>query len=152
MTPEDPYVWLEEVEGDKALDWVKQRNAESAKQLEGDLAFRALRDDLLAILDSDDKIPFVAKEGEFYYNFWKARKTRAASGAAPRWTNTASRSPSGKCCSTSTRSARRRKRTGSGKATTACVRSKRARPTTAVSIVLSRGGADADGLRASLIW
>jgi prolyl oligopeptidase len=59
------------VEGDKALDWVKARNAESAKQLEGDLAFRDLRDDLLAILDSDDKIPFVGKEGEFYYNFWK---------------------------------------------------------------------------------
>jgi prolyl oligopeptidase len=68
---EDPYVWLEEVEGDKALDWVRQRNAESAKQLEGDLAFRNLRDDLLAILDSDDKIPFVGKEGEYYYNFWK---------------------------------------------------------------------------------
>ena len=68
---DDPYVWLEEVEGDKALGWVRERNAESAKPLEGDLAFRALRDDLLAILDSDDKIPFVSKEGEYYYNFWK---------------------------------------------------------------------------------
>ncbi len=74
VTPDDPYVWLEQVEDDKALGWVKERNAESQKQLEGDLAFRSLRDDLLAILDSDDKIPFVSKEGAHYYNFWKDRE------------------------------------------------------------------------------
>jgi len=25
--PEDPYLWLEEVEGEEALDWVKDRSA-----------------------------------------------------------------------------------------------------------------------------
>ena len=68
---DDPYLWLEDVSGDKALDWVRERNAESKKTLEGDLAFKSLEADLLAILDSDDKIPFVGKQGEYYYNFWK---------------------------------------------------------------------------------
>jgi len=71
---DDPYLWLEEVGGDKALQWVRQRNAESHKQLEGDLAFNSLESDLLAILDSDDKIPTIEKIGAHYYNFWKDQK------------------------------------------------------------------------------
>jgi prolyl oligopeptidase len=75
VTPaEDEFLWLEDVTGDKALDWVRARNAESQKQLQGDLAFTTLRDDLLAILDSDDKIPYVNKIGEHYYNFWKDKE------------------------------------------------------------------------------
>ena len=54
-TSADPHVWLEDVAGDKSLDWVRARNAESHKQLEGDLAFASLQKDLLAILDSDEK-------------------------------------------------------------------------------------------------
>ena len=30
-TVEDPYLWLEETDSAKALDWVKARNAESVK-------------------------------------------------------------------------------------------------------------------------
>jgi prolyl oligopeptidase len=67
----DPHVWLEDVAGDKSLDWVRARNAESHKQLEGDLAFASLQKDLLAILDSDEKIPYVQKIGAHYYNFWQ---------------------------------------------------------------------------------
>src|SRR4051794_10430822 len=29
----DPFLWLEEVEGKKSLDWVKERNAESTAEL-----------------------------------------------------------------------------------------------------------------------
>ena len=75
-TQDDPYLWLEDVTGDKALDWVRERNAESQKTLEGDLAFKSLESDLLAILDSDDKIPYVGKQGEYYYNFWKDKKNQ----------------------------------------------------------------------------
>jgi prolyl oligopeptidase len=68
---DDPYVWLEGVDDKKALEWVGERNKQSHDQLEGDLAFQSLKTDLRAILDSDDKIPFVNKMGEHYYNFWK---------------------------------------------------------------------------------
>ncbi len=68
---DDPYLWLEDVEADKSLDWVRARNAVSETQLAKDPGFEPLRADLLAILDSNERIPFVGKMGEFYYNFWR---------------------------------------------------------------------------------
>ncbi len=70
MTAADPYQWLEDVGGDKALDWVRERNAESAS-IKNDPAFKQLEADLRSILDSDARIPYVSKIGEHYYNFWK---------------------------------------------------------------------------------
>ena len=68
---EDPYEWLEEVLGDKALEWVKARNAIVQNRMEGEPSFENLRSDLLEILDSNARIPFVSKRGEYYYNFWR---------------------------------------------------------------------------------
>jgi prolyl oligopeptidase len=70
----DPYLWLEDVTGDKALDWVRARNADSTKLLASDPAFEKLRASILAILDSEARIPYVAKHGELYYNFWQDAK------------------------------------------------------------------------------
>jgi prolyl oligopeptidase len=72
-TPEDRYLWLEEVMGEKALAWARARNAESALALEtGD--FAALEKRILDILDSDARIPYVEKLGPWYYNFWRDAK------------------------------------------------------------------------------
>ena len=68
---DDPHLWLEEVTGDKALAWVKERNAESTAALTENDAFRTLHHRLLQILDSDARIPFVSKAGNYYYNFWR---------------------------------------------------------------------------------
>lgn len=68
---DDPYLWLEEVTGAKALEWVRAQNALTQKKLETDPQFEKLRADLLAILDSDARIPYVEKLGDYYYNFWK---------------------------------------------------------------------------------
>jgi len=70
-TSDDPYLWLEDVEADKSLDWVRARNAVSEDQLAKAPGFEALRSDLLSILDSNARIPYVGKMGEFYYNFWR---------------------------------------------------------------------------------
>ena len=67
----DPYLWLEDVEGDAALEWVRARNRITQERLEADPNFEPLRRDLLAILDSQDRIPMVAKHGPHYYNFWQ---------------------------------------------------------------------------------
>jgi prolyl oligopeptidase len=72
----DPYHWLEDVTGERAIAWVKDRNAESKAELTKDEAFDKLNDRLLKILDSTDKIPFVSKAGEFYYNFWRDAKNK----------------------------------------------------------------------------
>lgn len=71
---EDPYLWLEDVDGDKALDWVRARNAVTAQTIEAVPGFAALQDKLLAAMDSDAKIPYVSKQGEYLYNFWTDSK------------------------------------------------------------------------------
>jgi len=68
---QDPYLWLEDVTGETALDWVRARNAVSMAALEATPGFEELRADLLAILDSDARIPFVGKVGAYYYNYWR---------------------------------------------------------------------------------
>ncbi len=70
----DPYQWLEDVTGDKAIDWVKERNAKAESTLTTNDDFKKLESDLLAILDSDARIPFVSKHGDYYYNFWRDKK------------------------------------------------------------------------------
>jgi prolyl oligopeptidase len=67
----DPYLWLEDVAGEKALAWVKARNAESTAELTRGAEFKELNDRLLRIYDSKERIPFVGKHGPFYYNFWR---------------------------------------------------------------------------------
>lgn len=75
--PADEWLWLEDVEGDKALDWVRTQNATSKALLEAQPEFEPLRRDLLAILDSDERIPFVSKQGEYFYNFWRDKENPA---------------------------------------------------------------------------
>ena len=67
----DPNLWLEGVTDDKALAWVREQNAVSVKELAGTPGFKKLEAEILAILDSDKKIPFVDKIGGHYYNFWR---------------------------------------------------------------------------------
>ena len=67
----DPYLWLESVEGKKALDWVGQQNKISTHELAETPAFTATSDRFRKILDSNEKIPYVARYGDRYYNFWR---------------------------------------------------------------------------------
>ena len=72
QTPaEDPYLWLEEVQGEKALNWVRERNRESRAVLEKFPRFDAMRARILDILDSKEKIPDVSRRGDFFYNLWQ---------------------------------------------------------------------------------
>ena len=67
---QDPFLWLEDVTGEKALDWVKLRNQETRNKLDNDAGFQELRRDLQVILDSKDRIPGITKMGDNVYNFW----------------------------------------------------------------------------------
>ncbi|MEE6287219.1 prolyl oligopeptidase family serine peptidase [Georgenia sp. MJ173] len=67
--PTDPHAWLEDVEGDDALGWVRGHNERATAAL-GTERFDALQAQILEVLDSTDKIPAVAQRGEFLYNFW----------------------------------------------------------------------------------
>jgi prolyl oligopeptidase len=63
--PDDPYLWLEEVTGEKALAWVREQNAVSTRELEASPDFEPTRKRLLSILDSKEKIPYVSKHGAY---------------------------------------------------------------------------------------
>lgn len=65
----DPFLWLEEVNGEQALRWVAERNRRAEQKLQ-DAQFGPLRDQLREILDASDRIPGVTKRGDWLYNFW----------------------------------------------------------------------------------
>ena len=67
---DDPYLWLEEVDGQDALAWVAAQNARTLSELAGP-AFEADRDALRAILDRPDNIPHVTRRGGLLYNYWQ---------------------------------------------------------------------------------
>ncbi|MDO5496187.1 MAG: hypothetical protein Q4G64_10760, partial [bacterium] len=65
----DPYLWLEDVEGESALLWVNEKNAAAEATLHTDRQ-REIEQQILEVLDSDDRIPAVVQRGEYLYNFW----------------------------------------------------------------------------------
>lgn len=71
VTTDDPHQWLEEVEGTKALDWVKARNAESLKILEAEPHFNEYRDRALTILEDKHRIATPTVQQDRVTNFWQ---------------------------------------------------------------------------------
>lgn len=67
----DPYLWLEEVEGARALEWVEAQNATTVERLGSHPVYQPLYDRALAILDSDDRIAFPTILGDRLFNFWQ---------------------------------------------------------------------------------
>jgi prolyl oligopeptidase len=71
MTGEDPYLWLEEIEGERAVAWVREQNAQSLGVLESDPRFAQLHADALALANSRDRLPLGGVQDGYYYNFWQ---------------------------------------------------------------------------------
>lgn len=70
----DPNLWLENIDGAKQLDWVKQQNAETVKKYADSAEFKQLDARILDVLDSNERIPMVSKIGVHYYNFWRDKE------------------------------------------------------------------------------
>ena len=75
VAQEDPYLWLEDVAGDKAIAWVKEQNAKSQKLLEAQPLFASIRDKTLEVVNSRARIPGVVMRGAYLYNFWQDEKS-----------------------------------------------------------------------------
>ncbi|TFV40135.1 S9 family peptidase [Bradyrhizobium frederickii] len=67
---DDPFLWLEEIEGKQALDFVERQN-QLTLQAFGGKAYEYDRDVLAAIYDRPDNIPYVARRGSDLHNLWK---------------------------------------------------------------------------------
>ena len=70
----DPYLWLEGVDDEKALDWVRAQNASSAERLKSSPLFEELYAEARTTLNSSSRIPSVYQEEGWLYNFWRDEK------------------------------------------------------------------------------
>ncbi|MES2402904.1 MAG: S9 family peptidase, partial [Pseudomonadota bacterium] len=92
---DDPYLWLEDIRGARSMDWVHAQNAITKKVFMESPEFDETRGEILEVLDSEARIPYVQRMGDYLYNFWQdkthprgiwRRTTLAEFGkSAPEW-------------------------------------------------------------------
>ena len=66
----DPFLWLEDILGEEPLDWVRARNEPTVAEFSGE-EFERMRTEALEVLDTDARIPYVRRRGDYLYNFWR---------------------------------------------------------------------------------
>jgi len=67
----DENLWLEDVDSEKSLAWVKQTNKATDASLGADPLYNSLYQDALTALNSKDKLPSITQRGDWIYNYWK---------------------------------------------------------------------------------
>jgi prolyl oligopeptidase len=67
----DPFLWLEEVDGKRALTWVHQENERSLQRLTADPRYHVAEQQARTILEDRGRIPYGTLRGGFVYNFWQ---------------------------------------------------------------------------------
>jgi prolyl oligopeptidase len=92
----DPFLWLEEQHGARAMAWVDSQNTMTTAVLEHDSSYSGLYDAALALAQSHDRIAYADFLGGDLYNFWQDsahvrgiwRRTTLASyrTSSPQWT------------------------------------------------------------------
>jgi len=70
---DDPFVWLEDVGGPRALAWVRAQNDATARTLKSDDDYAETQAAAEAILTAGDRIPASTMGGGQVYNFWQDR-------------------------------------------------------------------------------
>ena len=91
----DPYLWLSDIHGQRALAWVSEQNAKSNAALMQNPLYAPIHDEILKSLDTKDRIPLGEVDHGDVYNFWQDkehvrglwRKTTVADyrSADPHW-------------------------------------------------------------------
>ncbi len=92
---EDPFVWLEQVDSAKAMEWVRAENEKTAAVLENDPRYPVLFKEALALAQAKDRIPEPSIIGGQVLNYWQDaehvrgiwRRTSLANfqKSAPQW-------------------------------------------------------------------
>ena len=92
----DPYIWLEDKDGPRAMAWVRAQNAKSLPVLEGDPRYANLYAEALKIAQAKGRIPTPSFIADGIFNFWQDdqhvrgvwRRANASSYAStsPQWT------------------------------------------------------------------
>jgi len=72
---DDSYLWLEDVDGKKAMDWVVAQNKISESELSSSPLYKEIHQQTLNILNDKNKIKYVSIRGDKVYNFWRDEKS-----------------------------------------------------------------------------
>ena len=71
---DDPYLWLEEIQGEKSLNYARAQNERTFGVLKADPRFATIETESLEILEAKDRIPYGTVKAGFVYNFWNDDK------------------------------------------------------------------------------
>jgi prolyl oligopeptidase len=97
LTPDspDPFLWLSDIHGDKAVAWAAEQTAKSLSVLKSDPNYQKDHDAILKVLDANDRIAQGGLDHGDVFNFWQDaghprgvwRKTTIAEyrNADPKW-------------------------------------------------------------------
>ncbi|MEL6625937.1 MAG: prolyl oligopeptidase family serine peptidase [Bacteroidota bacterium] len=67
----DPYLWLEEVDGEKALKWAEEWSSKTTKKLSSHPDYDQVFDQSLEVLNSDERIVAPSLINDQIFNFWQ---------------------------------------------------------------------------------
>lgn len=68
---DDPYLWLEEVEGERSLEWVRAQNKISDEAFAGQPVYAELKEKFLEVLNDRERLIMPSVTGKHVYNLWQ---------------------------------------------------------------------------------
>ncbi len=68
---DDPFQWLENVDDEKALEWVNKWNEKSLEAFSEQPVYQEIYNKNLEIMNSDERIASPGLVGDYVYNFWQ---------------------------------------------------------------------------------
>lgn len=68
--PVDEFLWLEDIHGERPMEWVRAQNRRTETLVEGP-ELTSVTERVLTVMDSPSRIAAVTKHGPYYYNFWR---------------------------------------------------------------------------------
>ncbi|MCO5112594.1 MAG: prolyl oligopeptidase family serine peptidase [Bdellovibrionaceae bacterium] len=70
----DHFQWLEEISTDQSMGWVTQNNKVTTNKFTQTKEFQKTYNDILTMLESEDKLLYPQIIGDHVYNFWRDKK------------------------------------------------------------------------------
>ena len=77
---EDKYLWLEDIESERSMEWVKEKNKNTIEMLQSRPEFKEINENILKIYNSKERIPYPNIRGKYIYNFWQDDKYKRGIG------------------------------------------------------------------------
>ncbi len=70
----DKYLWLEEIDSEKSMQWVNEHNSITDTKLKSNPLYSELYNQALTVLNNKSRLPSVSQKGKWLYNFWQDEK------------------------------------------------------------------------------